>query len=319
MASGAPRRLCRAARHNSGKIAVGGSEQLPFGNAHDAVNHGDNRFEGPTSGEVWKTFDGTQAYLEADLNIHLLVKFGGGPAQGQNYLTILQNKRAFRRYSKRFRGPRLRCDGGKRWGGPYGNDKSVFISVAEPMKPYKRAIPSVVWLEPLKELDSARACLPKMLEWCFFEMSPIRKDWELDPFQASSVHVDEVSGHKLNCRPGIVENISDDRAQPDWDRFLYVNDAMMSSVRIDLGPEGIGLATEKIEDCSLELREVFLCPFHFGAGSEPWFRFNGAHLLRPSRSTPLYSGNSNQRISKRAERPTPERQAATRGKSGRSD
>jgi hypothetical protein len=255
------------------------SEKFSLGNSDDVVHIANNLFEQSSGGQRWEPFDAAQAYLEANWNIHVFVKFGRRPANREYYLAIFQNFRALRRYSKWFCTPRIWCDGGKCWTGPYRNDQSVLVAFNKGVKPNKRTISALIWLEKFKEPDSSRARLPQFLESCFFEMGPVGQNGELNAVETPAIHGNEATCHEIERRTGVVEDVSGHGRQSQGHSFLDVNDAVMRSIRINLGPESIRLAAEKLDDCSLEFCEVFLCPFYFGAGAEPWFRFTGAHVL----------------------------------------
>lgn len=160
--------------------------------------------------------------------------------------------------------------------GPYWNDQSVLVSVAQPIEKNEsvtvmpKAAPSFVWLQELHKPDRAGAILPALLESLLFEVCTVPKDRESQILKSFGFKTGGAGDEKVQGRAGIVEHIASDGAETQRDRFVRLENYVPRSIRIVMDGKFIWVASDESFDLAVELCEVFLCTFYFGARAKAW-------------------------------------------------
>ena len=234
----------------------------------------------------WDRFNAAEAYLKGNLSINILAReIGVSGRDGNYYFAIFQKRVLWRDKLKWFAKPRFWRHNGVACGGPYWDDQSVLISDAETIKEDEcvagiaQVIPSFVRLQSLNEPNCIRAAiLPKFLESLCFEFGSMPEDRETEIFRSVGLKASRKGYEEVQSGSAIMDNISDDGAPIDRDRFMRFQHQLVRAVRVYMSNE-IVRVTSSVSFCeSIELCEVYLCPFYFGARSEPWINISDGHV-----------------------------------------
>lgn len=150
-------------------------------------------------------------------------------------------------------------------GGPYRDDGLVFIEDVELMESPKGVVPSLVWFQPLYDLDcSGRGSLYRFGKGGF-KFIQVLPDNEMDVIVAGPVGVtvaDDGDHKQIKGCANVVDGISDNAAPFNRDISLDVHSPLSESgLRICIHENGIRVSGEKLLNFDCKFIDMAFGPF----------------------------------------------------------
>ena len=146
--------------------------------------------------------------------------------------------------------------------GPYRYDRLVFVQDVKLVELKDRFIPSVVWLEPLDNVDSLLAGTSYLFQSVGFKRFGCVADGEIGGIWSAAVGDDHVGRDQIENSAEIMYDVADDSAEASGD-FLADAEAeiLISRFRVILGDDYIWVSVVKGVDFSLQVTDVGFGPF----------------------------------------------------------
>ena len=146
--------------------------------------------------------------------------------------------------------------------GPYRYDRLVFVQNVKLVELKDRFIPSVVWLEPLDNVDSLLAGTSYLFQSAGFKRFGCVAHGKTGGIRSAAAGNNHIGRNQIENSAEIMYDVTDDPAEAGRD-FLADADAeiAISRIRIILGDDFIWVSAVKGVDFSLQVTDVGFGPF----------------------------------------------------------
>lgn len=264
--------MCDVSRERQAGAAL---EQPSFSNAENLVSIRDESFQGLGGGLGHPL----KAYIESRAIIEIVIEGFRQDGKLEKYIAIVYcfDGRVFDFNKNTFPLNGFSRNGGLYIGSHYENKQFVLISDIEIVQNAQSVIPSRVWLQALDETDSSSIGPFELFYLSFFEIELGISNGKTRLVDSMPARGNELTGHEVQCGPGVVDGIAGDSCDAGRDRLLAVQ-AELAHTRIIVDDLTVGFQFEEGAHSPFKFRKVLIRPFYFGARAEPWFSWVDGHV-----------------------------------------